>query len=89
MKKNTIKTLVLLAFILSSFTQVNAKLERDVADEITMKVWTTDQNYELTKEDRISNLAWTKQEPEYELIAQLEYTINAFAADFIEQLFEK
>ena len=41
-----------------------------------------EQTVELSKEDSITNLAWSQQDSE--LVAQSEYTINAFAADLGE-----
>jgi len=82
MKNKTIKTLVLTSIMLLGLSQVHAVIEVDPADKLTMNVWSSEQIVELSKEDSITNIAWTQQDSE--LIAQGEYEINAFAADLEE-----
>ena len=86
MKKNTIKTLALATVILLSLTQVNADIEADPADKLTMNIWSNEQAVELSKQDAITNLAWSKEDNT--LVAQGEYKINAYAADIEEKSVE-
>ena len=86
MKKNTIKTLALATVILLGLTQVNADIEADPADKLTMNIWSNEQAVELSKQDAITNLAWSKEDNT--LVAQGEYKINAYAADIEEKSVE-
>ena len=86
MKKNTIKTLALATVILLGLTQVNADIEADPADKLTMNIWSNEQTVELSKQDAITNLAWSKEDNT--LVAQCEYKINAYAADIEEKSVE-
>ncbi|MBR2430522.1 hypothetical protein IKB17_03545 [bacterium] len=57
------KTLLLATLTtLITFSQANATLEKNSIDNIVKKIWDTEQNIELSKEDKISNLAWSSNE---------------------------
>ena len=62
MKKNTIKTLVLITVILFGLTQANAVVDVDLADKLTNSIWSNEQVNELSKDDTIVKLAWSIQE---------------------------
>ena len=85
MKNKTIKTLVLTSIMLLGLSQVSAVVEVDPADKLTMDIWTKEQTVELSKEDSITNLAWSQEDSK--LIAG-DYKINAYAADLEEQSVE-
>ena len=53
----------------------------DKADVVTKNIWSKEQSVELSKEDSITNIAWSQQDAE--LVAG-DYKINAYAADLEE-----
>ena len=80
MKKNTIKTLVLITVILFGLTQANAVVDVVLADKLTNSIWSNEQVNELSKDDTIVKLAWSIQEEVVD-IQNENYEIVACAAD--------
>ena len=80
MKNITKRVLVLSAAFLFALTQVDANLEQGTADKLVKTIWETTQESVLTKEDSITNLAWTSQD-EMQLAADVNYELVACAAD--------
>ncbi len=59
MKKITTKIFLLAGLVIFALSSVNANVNDNIIDNMVKSIWETEQEVNLSNEDKITNLAWS------------------------------